>query len=450
MAARYSMIRLLAIVLLGANAFASAAPDVVATSNPYLATVAGAPAQLKAQVPPTIPLKVRRLPRYAGREIPDALHYGARLEYSYAKQNGPAPLIFVIAGTGVAHDSELSQFLMRAFYAAGFHVVGITSPTHPTFIIAASSTKVPGEQRHDAQDLYDAMQKIWAEIGPRMQVTSFYLTGYSIGGTNAAFVAMLDEERKAFDFTRVLLLDPCVDLYTTISKLDRFLENIPGGVDNLDRALAKIVERVGAMPSSATAIMFSPDLAFAAIRRNPPTDEELIALIGVSFRLSASALIFTSDVMTNFGFIKPANIILTPNTTLDDYAQVALRVGLTDYFHEYMWPYFDKAKTTTAATRTEFAALQSLKSIRPYLTSARKIGVVSNRDDVLLGPGEIDFLIDAFDARAKIFPTGGHLGNLEQRDVIAYMVDYFKRTAPTSTDLRAGARAACRGSDCAP
>ncbi len=198
-------------------------------SNPYLATVVGTSLELTALAfPIDIPLKVRRLPLDERRAIPDVLRYGARLDYSYAKQKGPAPLIFVIAGTGAAHDSELTQFLMRAFYAAGFHVVGITSPTYPTFIIAASSTMVPGEQRHDAQDIYAVMQKIWAEIGPDMTATTFYLTGYSIGATNAAFVSLLDEERKAFNFEKVLLLDPSVQIYNSISKLDRFIENIPG------------------------------------------------------------------------------------------------------------------------------------------------------------------------------------------------------------------------------
>ena len=97
---------------------------------------------------------------------------------------------------------------------------------------------------------------------------------------------------------------------------------------------------------------------FEAFKDNPPRDEELAALIGISFRLSSSALVFTSDVMTNYGFIKPANVILTRNTKMDDYAQVSLRVGFTDYFHEYAWPYYQK--TTTAKTRDEFAQLQSL------------------------------------------------------------------------------------------
>ncbi len=314
---------------------------------------------------------------------------------------------------------------MRAFYQAGFHVVGITSPTYPTFVIAASTSMVPGEQRDDARDIYNVMQKIWAEIGPKMEVTSFNLTGYSLGGTNAAFVSLLDEEKKAFNFEKVLLINPSVQIYNSISKLDRYLENIPGGVDNFNRMFNQIVNQIGAAYKKSTTVSFSPDLVFEAFKDNPPSNEELAALIGISFRLSSSALVFTSDVMTNYGFIKPANLILTRNTNMDDYAQVSLRVGFTDYFHEYAWPYY--MKNTTAKTRAEFAKMQGLESIQDYLISARKIGVVDNRDDIILVPGEIDFLTNTFDTRAKIFPHGGHLGNLKQRDTTAYIVDYFKQ-----------------------
>jgi pimeloyl-ACP methyl ester carboxylesterase len=419
------MSRLAAVLLLFLGVSAFAAEYDYPYTDPYLATVMGTPESVMAKVPETIPLKIRKLPRFEGRKIPDALWYGAQLDYSYAAQKGPAPLIFVIAGTGASHDSDKNQYLMRAFYAAGFHVVGITSPTYPTFVIAASTSMVPGEQRDDARDIYNVMQKIWAEIGPKMQVTSFNLTGYSLGGTNAAFVSLLDEEKKVFNFQKVLLINPSVQLYNSISKLDRFLENIPGGVDNFNRMFKRIVNQVGAAYKKSTTVAFSPDLVFDAFKENPPHDEELAALIGISFRLSSSALVFTSDVMTNYGFIKPANLILTRNTNMDDYTQVSLRVGFTDYFHEYAWPYFQK--TTTAKTRAEFAQLQSLTSIQDYLISARKIGMVGNRDDVILAPGEVDFLTNTFDTRAKIYPAGGHLGNLKQRETTAYIVDYFKQ-----------------------
>jgi pimeloyl-ACP methyl ester carboxylesterase len=419
------MMRLAALLLLVFSTCAFAEAYDYPYSNPYLATVMGTPDNVKAKVPETIPLKIRKLPRYEGRKIPDALWYGAQLDYSYAAQKGPAPLIFVIAGTGASHDSEKNQFLMRAFYQAGFHVVGITSPTYPTFVIAASTTMVPGEQRDDAQDIYTVMQKIWAEIGPKMKVTSFNLTGYSLGATNAAFVSLLDEDKKVFNFKKVLLLNPSVQLYNSISKLDRFLENIPGGVDNFSKMFEKIVNQLGAVYKKSTNVSFSPDLVFEAFKENPPRDEELAALIGISFRLSSSALVFTSDVMTNYGFIKPANEILTRNTDLTGFAEVSLRVGFTDYFHEYAWPFY--APTSPAKTRAEFAVYQGLQSIQDYLVSARKIGLVDNRDDVILAPGEIDFLTNTFDTRAKIYPVGGHLGNLEQRQTTAYIVDYFKQ-----------------------
>ena len=280
------------------------------------------------------------------------------------------------------------------------------------------------DQRNQTTFLTEVM-KIWAEIGSKAEVTSFNLTGYSLGGTNAAFVAKLDEERKAFNFDKVLLLNPSVELYSSISQLDRFLENIPGGVDNFDKMFQRIVERIGAVYRKQTNVSFSPDLVYDSVRENPPRDEELAALIGVSFRMSSSSLIFTSDVMTNQGFIKPANEVLARNTALDKYVQVSMRVGFTDYFHEFAWPYY-RAKST-AKTREEFADQQSLVSIKDYLAGARKIGVVDNHDDIILAPGEIDFLTSTFDTRAKIFPVGGHLGNLEQRETIAYIVDYFKQ-----------------------
>jgi len=259
-----------------------------------------------------------------------------------------------------------------------------------------------------------------------VKATKFYLTGYSIRATNAAFVSLLDEERKSFGFEKVLLLDPSVQLYNSISKLDRFIENIPGGVDNFDVVFRKLVSRVSAKYRSATTVTFSPELVYAAVRDDPPTNEDLIALIGVSFRLASSSLIFTSDVMTNAGFIKPANEILATNTNLNEYLDVSLRVGLTDYFHEFMWPYFQRTKLTSALTREEFAQQQSLSSIAGYLRQEHKIGVVANRDDVILERREVEFLTDTFGARAKIYPTGGHLGNLEQREVIDYAVQYFK------------------------
>ena len=68
----------------------------------------------------------------------------------------------------------------------------------------------------------------------------------------------------------------------------------------------------------------------------------------------------------------------------------------------------------------------SLTSIAGYLSATDNISVVHNADDIILGPGEIDFFRDTFKSRAKIYPKGGHLGNMAYKDNIKFMVNYFK------------------------
>ncbi|MCZ6869102.1 MAG: alpha/beta hydrolase [Gammaproteobacteria bacterium] len=393
-------------------------------SDPYLATVVGTPKALLADVPDRIPLRTRKLGVYAGRKIPKALWYGTRLEYSFARQKGRAPLIFTIAGTGAYHNSPKNVFLQKVFFQAGYHVVGITSPTHPKFVIAASGTGVPGHMRQDAEDIYLVMEKIMADLGRRVDVSEFYLTGYSLGATNAAYVAQLDSERGRFNFSKVLLINPPLSVYNSISRLDRMLQNIPGGIDNFGPFFDAVMRQVSAAYKKSSTVEFSAELIFDAFKENAPSDEELAALIGIAFRLSSAGMAYTSDVMTDFGFIKPDNVRLTKSTTMSRDMPVAMRVGFTDYFHEYFWP-FNEADAG-GVSRAEFARQQSLWAIQGYLIGARHIGVFHNHDDVILEPGEIDFFAETFDNRATIYPHGGHLGNMETRKHAADMVEFFK------------------------
>jgi pimeloyl-ACP methyl ester carboxylesterase len=392
-------------------------------TDPFLATVVGTPPQYRADVPKRIPLRVRRLPAEPGRQIPNVLWYGTRLEYSYARQKGPAPLIYLIAGTGATHYSGKNAILMRAFYGAGFNVIGITSPSHPSFVIAASKTKVPGHLRNDAEDIYRVMQQIRSEIGDRMKVTSTFLSGYSLGGAHAAYVAKLDEERGAFGFEKVLLVNPPLNLYNSISLLDRMLENIPGGVDNFHLFFANVVKRVGAVYKESTSVQFSPELVYQAFEENPPLDEELAAVIGVAFRISSSSMVFTSDLMTDYGFIKPDNMTLRKNTPMSPFLMVGARVGFTDYYHEYFWPFY----RDEASSRQAFAREQSLIPLGEWLAGAKHIAVVHNQDDIILETDEIDYFPAIFGERAEIYPHGGHMGNLQQHETLGHILGYFQQ-----------------------
>ncbi len=176
--------------------------------------------------------------------MPDVFFFDKKLRYSRALQRGPAPLVFLIAGTGAAYNGAKNVNMARAFYQAGFHTVSISSPTSMNFIVAASKSGVPGHTMDDAEDIYRVMERIWDKLKGRIEVTDFYVTGYSLGGFNTAFVTYLDEQKQTFNFRKALLINPPVRLYSSISLLDRMLENIPGGIDNFPQFYDRLVEQL--------------------------------------------------------------------------------------------------------------------------------------------------------------------------------------------------------------
>jgi len=423
------MKRFLCVVLvflwLVADLVVAAEPYDYPFTNKYVATVVGVPPEYTASLPKDVPVRNRSITIFPDRKVPDFLWYDAELRYSYAAQKGPAPLVFLIAGTGSPYNSSKNENMARAFYKAGFHVVSLSSPTYPNFIVAASKTSVPGHAFRDAEDLYRVMERVWDRLKDKIQVTDFYITGYSLGGFNTAFVTLLDEQRQVFRFRKALLINPPVRLYSSISLLDRMLENIPGGVDNFPRFYNKLMEQVGRVYERSKSVDFDNEFLYQAFDAIDPSNEELAALIGVSFRISSANLIFASDLMTNFGFVKPKNVVFTENSSPGDYGKVAMRVGFTDYFHSYFYPYYHALDPSV--TREQLIEQMSLTTIEDYLHNSKKIEVMTNADDIILAPGEIDFFPRVVGNRAETYPTGGHCGNMDYKDNVTYMVNVFRK-----------------------
>jgi hypothetical protein len=392
--------------------------------NTYKATVLGTPSKYQPEdLPHKSPLKQRRITMFEDREVPEYFWYEKELRYSVAFQNGPAPLVFLIAGTGGTHNGGKNQGMARAFYHAGFHIIALSSPTHPNFVVSSSRTQVPGHAIYDAEDLYRVMERIWDVYKDKIEVSDFFVTGYSLGGFNTAFVTWLDEKKQVFNFKRALMINPPVRLYSSISLLDRMLENIPGGEDNFNSFYGNLVQEFSKVYKRAKRVDFSEEFLYDAFQAVNPDNEELAALIGVSFRISSANLAFTSDVLTDYGYIKPKNVVFTKNSSPGVYSKVAYRLGFTDYFHEYFYPYYKSQDP--GITREGLIENMSLSFLEDYLRGAEKISVMHNQDDLILEPGEIDFFRRVFGERAKIYPRGGHCGNMAHRDNVAHMVNTF-------------------------
>ena len=393
-------------------------------TNPYEATVIEAPAPFQADISQNFSQQTINLKVFPKRKIPKVFWYENGLPFSLSYQDHKAPLIFIIAGTGARYDSPKMVDLQRVFYKAGFHVISISSPTHMDFVINASSSMVPGDLAEDAKDLYRVMHLAMERIPGHIAITNYYLTGYSLGGIQSAFVSKLDEEQQEFKFRKVLLINPPVSLYRSVSILDHLLDdNIPGGLNNFKPWLDDVMQNLSDIYKEMGYFEFSGEYIYKVHERYPRREPFLRAIIGLSFRMSSSNMIFAADIMNGGGYITPKNAKLDYATSLTPYAMVACRTTFSDYFHEYLFPH--ARQHNPDLTEEQLIARLSLNYIEPYLRQADKIGVLHNQDDIILEPGDIDYIRQLFGLRAQIYPLGGHCGNMNHPDVVRFMTQFF-------------------------
>ncbi len=396
--------------------------------NPYEATVFELPTALQAPLPRDIPTKEFNLTVFPERKIPEVFWYAHGLGFGLSPKPFKAPLVFLVPGAGARYDADRMVQLRKIFYRVGFHVISLSSPIHMDFVINAG-TALPGDAANDARDLYRVMVQAYDQVRAKIEVSSFALAGYSLGAFNAAFVAKLDDEERRFNFSRVLLINPPVDLGSSASILDRLLaDNIPGGMAGFDPWFRGVLASFTAVAGEDGYSGLSGSVLYRAYKRLPADEQTLRALVGLAFRMTAAHMIFTADVMNGGGYIVPRNARLTNSTSLTRFAMVAYRTGLLDYFEEYFLPYYQQREP--GLTRQALLDRESLRVLEPYLAASDKIRVIHNEDDIILAPGEIDYLQRVFGARARVFPTGGHLGNLLHPEVVRTMVGFLTGEEP--------------------
>lgn len=360
------------------------------------------------------------------RKVPPVFFFERHgLEFGLWPQPKPAPLVFVIAGTGASFEADINRRLATLLWADGNHVIALPSPTHTNFIVNASTTGVPGRLQADAVDLHRAMRAAYQRVAGRIVVTGFSLAGYSLGASHAAFVARHDETMRSFNFDRVLLLNPAVSLFTSIGlvddMLDRFVEDDPNAIrDFVERAYGAFARLyVAGAPTE-----FAGDFLYRLYAALEPSGPDLEKLIGLAFRLSAANLSFASDVITESGFLVPPGSDLRFTDSLTDIYLKAQRHSFMDYFENLYFPYHARAEP--GLSRERMIADADLRAIEDYLAEAGHIGLLTNEDDIILAPDDLAFLERVFAGRSTIYPTGGHCGNYLQHDVAARIQGFFK------------------------
>ena len=391
--------------------------------DPYSATIIGSATMMTPGVSENIPLKVYEIQIKDKKEIPDVFWYASKFKFSFSKQkNKKAPLIFVLAGTGSDYSAIRVKFMQRIFHDAGYHTIAISSQMSQQFMISASTNAIPGMLIRDNEDIYKAMKLAYNKIKDQVDVTDFYIMGYSLGGANAAVLSYIDEKEKAFNFKRVFMVNPPVELYDSAVKLDKYLDDYTGGKSaGIERLLNTTLARVkGGLTSEYANI--GADTIYEIVKGDILSDTEKKAYIGLAFRLTSTDLNFISDFITKSHIYTKNPEKVDKFTNMKEYFKAVNFATFEDYVNKIGFPYYKKYNKDFSIEDLKREA--SLRVIEDYLRTSPKIGAVTNADELILNEKDINYLKDVFKDRLVIYPKGGHCGNMFYKENVDVMVKF--------------------------
>ena len=392
--------------------------------DPYSATIIGSATMMTPGVSENIPLKVYEIQIKDKKNIPDVFWYASKFKFSFSKQkNKKAPLIFVLAGTGSDYSAIRVKFMQRIFHDAGYHTIAISSQMSQQFMISASTNAIPGMLIRDNEDIYKAMKLAYNKIKDQVDVTDFYIMGYSLGGANAAVLSYIDEKEKAFNFKRVFMVNPPVELYDSAVKLDKYLDDYTGGKSaGIERLLNTTLARVkGGLTSEYANI--GADTIYEIVKGDILSEAEKKAYIGLAFRLTSTDLNFISDFITKSHIYTKNPEKVDKFTNMKEYFKAVNFATFEDYVNKIGFPYYKKYNKDF--TIEDLKREASLRVIEDYLRTSPKIAAVTNADELILNEKDIDYLKDIFKDRLIIYPKGGHCGNMFYKENVDVMVKFI-------------------------
>ncbi len=392
--------------------------------NPNMATIFGSSTLMVEGVSKNIPREEYRIKLPWAKPVEEHFWYNEGFKFSLVSQKNKAPLIFLLAGTGSAHNSIRMENFQRIFYDAGYHVVSISSPMNSNFVINGSRERMPGIIVDDCQDIYDIMKEIDKKIANKVEVSDYYLVGYSLGGTEAGIISYIDESEKKFNFKRVFMINPAVDLYSSALKLDGYLD-----FPKEERAekIHKMIENIIDTVVSNTLPEYSSidvETIFRIFSKQELSDKEMQQLIGGAFRISSIDLNYIADVINNRGvYVKEPVGKFTP--MFENFKKVNFAT-FEEYIDNIALPYYQE-RLGKEITLEDLLVKARLNYIEEYLKNSDKIVAVTNADELILNEDDFKFLKETFKDRLIIYPYGGHCGNMYFPTNVKVMLDFLEK-----------------------
>jgi len=397
-------------------------PATLATSAGLRATVFGSDPETMAALPARIPLREINFTVDGALPVPDLFWFNRRLRVWFSAQRGPAPLVVVVSAAGGHGNAGNIQLLRRALYGAGYHVLTLPSPTSPRFIVAASDTGVAGHLAQDTADLHRAIRQALAQLPPRLEITGLHAVGYSLGGAHVAMLKALDAAAaEPLGVERVVMINPPVSLYESVSRLDGlFACSIGDDPAAIERFYQGLYADLSSLYREAEAMELDEAFLLGAAGRLLRSDQEFTAAIALSFRMSLINMYFIGDYYAGTGLVVDPQALPRPVDPLDEPLRRLQDKPFSDYFEEVFAPYY--LARHPEWTHEDLVTGSSLEQIAATLAADPSYYAQHNADDVILNAQELAWLRRTLGDRLVVYGQGGHLGNIGERRQIEDML----------------------------
>jgi pimeloyl-ACP methyl ester carboxylesterase len=374
--------------------------------DPYLASTTVVLMQ-GSENPPMGELKDLRIDVLKHRNDVYLLEGMGALRYRFYRQHGKAPLVFLLPGIAGSAYSGSANFLAEWLASHGFHVLILPSRFNWNFTLAASTSGYPGYTQEDTQDLYAVMQLVLNDIKTHChaQVGKLGVLGLSDGALHAGYISKIDSEQKQIGIDSYLLVNPPVNLWETAKKIGRMAAI---GKEYSTSQKHYLQSYAFGIYSEATHNdIHSPDYFANWDNRLQLTDKQIKYLIGKAMNDEIGDAIYAIELINRSATLK------TPVSwgNRSDRLHEARSYGLMNYVKTFLVPGLrlggnPKINLETLDKKT------SIRSIKSALENNPTVFLMHNLDDILVSDEEITYLEKIFGNRARIYPHGGHLGNL--------------------------------------
>ncbi|MBL7544485.1 MAG: hypothetical protein JNL11_11775 [Bdellovibrionaceae bacterium] len=321
----------------------------------------------------------------------------------FQQKSKAAPLAFVIAGTGGTAFSDKALWLGHQLYQLGYHVVTLPNTINFQYVLGVSRSGVPGYTPRDAAEYYQVLKAInyYLVNDKKMQISGYSLMGYSLGGLLAGFIAREDESVGQFNFERVVMLNPALDLGFVVDALDNFYK---AGNLVTEQRKENIQSQVFSVGMNIMKTGFDIKKIQTAVERMQLNENEKKWLVGDNFRSDLRDVVFATQQINDQGVLVGEVTRFEQSRRLDE----ARLITFEQYMNRILLPTLPSGLLVEDLVRQA-----SIYEIENFLKSKNNVYIFTCADDFIYRPEDFKYMKNLVgDDRYVLYPHGGHVGNL--------------------------------------